>query len=93
MKITRLVKFEGKDLASIQEFLSDRSLIVLKNLLVEDNIDNIKELSSKALFLNNLISTLTLENIYTRIDNEEFWMLGIDVMETFIDEYQKYLQN
>lgn len=92
MKITQLVEFEGKDLASIKEFLSDRSLVVLKNLMVEGDIDNIEDLGSNALLLNDLINTLTLENIHMRVGDEEFWMLGIDGMETFIDEYQEYLQ-
>ena len=93
MKITKLIEFEGKDLASIKRFLSDRSLSVLKNLLVENDIVDIEHLSSKAMLLNNLVNTLTLENIYTRVSGEEFWMLGIDGMETFIDEYKEYLQN
>lgn len=93
MKITKMVEFEQKDLTFIKKFLSDRSLNLFKDLLANNDIDNIEDLSSKALQLNDLISTLNLENIYTRVNDEEFWMIGIDGMETFIEEYEDYLKS
>lgn len=93
MKITKMVEFEQKDLTLIKKFLSDRSLNLFKDLLANNDINNIEDLSSKTLLLNDLISTLSLENIYSVVNGEEFWMIGIDGMETFIEEYEDYLKS
>ena len=85
--------FDSNDINSIKEFLSERYFEMIADFIKDGVYKDLNHLYSCIQHVVSQINSINEDNFTRWMGKEIFGYLGLDCMETFIDEYEEYLKN
>lgn len=83
----------SNDVKSIKEFLSERYFEIIKSFIEDGFYEDLAEMYSCMQHVISLINSINEDNFTRLVGNGDFGYLGLDCLETFMEEYEDYLKN
>ncbi len=84
---------DSNDVKSIKEFLSERYFEMIADLIKDEVYEDLNRLYSCIQHVISQINSINEDNFIRLVGNEDFGYLGLDCLETFMEEYEDYLKN